>query len=104
MCRTPTQIIGETAETSTVESENAPRGTHTTAAKRKIHVIDRIAPFRMTTSFEAATYMPYESELNTIRRSPSVDSDENEALFGSIRSITPRAPRTIPTSLFARSH
>ena len=49
------QIIGETVETSTVESEKAPSGTHTTAAKRKIHVIDRIAPFRITTSFDAAT-------------------------------------------------
>src|SRR5205814_9203865 len=80
-----------------------PSGTQMAAAKRNTHVIDLKAPLRVTTLFEAATYVPNENELTIIKRSPIVVCDENEALRGSIRSRTPIAAAAIPAILIRLS-
>src|SRR5512141_1198417 len=99
---THNQITGSTAAISTVRIEYAPNGTQIIEAKRKIHIIDLNAPFRVTIFFDIATYTPYERELRTMSRSPRVVCDENEAFRGSMRKTTPVHASRMPMTLIGR--
>src|SRR4030095_10785736 len=96
------QLKGVIVLISRVVKDQAPTGTQSMAPKINTHIIERKAPFLVTTALELATYIPNERALMTLKISPRVVVDENDAFRGSIMIITPVNASTIPATFSGR--